>query len=587
VEFLFIFGAREEKMNIFNKIKQEIIDIIASLKSENIIKSDDNISAITLDSSRDPTHGDMACNAAMILAKNNGMKPQELASIIASRITNIKGVVSAEVAGAGFINIKLKSDIWYEVIESILKLGKNYGDSDIGANERINLEYVSVNPTGPMHIGHARAAVFGDALAGLLKKCSYDVVKEYYINDAGNQIDVLAATCFLRYKEALGEKINTDDMGYPGEYLIDVGVALKEQYADKLLHMQIDERVKIIKEFAVRAMMENIRGDLSQMGIFHDIFTSEYKLHQEKKIDQALEILKSKDLIYRGILEAPKGKLLEDWEEREQLLFKSSQFGDDTDRALQKSDGSWTYFGAELAYVGDKLARGFKNLIMVLGADHGGYVKRTAALVKALSDSKAGIDIKLCQMVKFVKDGQPLKMSKRAGNYITVSDVVEMVGKDAIRFMMLIKKNDMALDFDVEKVREQSKDNPIFYVQYAHARCQSIIRLSTQKLDDNYQVLKKITSDAEIDLIKLLANWPKMVEAAAYHHEPHRIVFYLQELASSFHSLWNRGKDQKDMRFIIENDDELSKARLMMVHAVAGVIASGLSILSIEPVNEM
>jgi arginyl-tRNA synthetase len=574
-------------MNIFNKLKQEIIDIIIQLKSENIIKFADNISAITIDSSKNPAHGDIATNAAMVLAKNNTIKPQDLAAIIATRMAKIKYVISTDIAGAGFINIKLDNQIWYEVVESILKSGTHYGDSNIGDNKRINLEYVSVNPTGPMHIGHARAAVFGDALAGLLKKCSYDVTKEYYINDAGNQIDALADTCFLRYKEALGEEVNKDEMTYPGEYLIDVGLLLKDKYSTKLLNIEQNERVKLIKEFAINAMMDLIKEDLAQMAIFHDIFTSEHKLHLEKKVDQALEILKSKNLIYKGVLEAPKGKLLEDWEERQQLLFKSSEFGDDTDRALQKSDGSWTYFGAELAYVSDKLLRGFDSLIMVLGADHGGYVKRTCALVKALSDSGAEIDIKLCQMVKFVKDGQPLKMSKRAGNYITVRDVVEMVGKDAMRFMMLIKKNDMALDFDVEKVREQSKDNPIFYVQYASARCHSIIRLSPQKLDDNYCLLKKITSDAEINLIKLLATWPKIVEAAALHREPHRIVFYLQELAASFHNLWNRGKDQKDMRFIIENDDEISKARLMIVHGVAIVIASGLAVLSIDPVNEM
>lgn len=574
-------------MNIFNRIKQEIINIIIQLKSEQIIQYDDNIGSIALEISKNPLHGDMATNAAMVLAKNNKMKSHDLASIIACRITKIKNVISAEVAGAGFINITLDNQIWHEIVQSILILKKNYGDSNIGNNQEVNLEYVSVNPTGPMHIGHARAAVFGDVLAMLLKKCSYKVTKEYYINDAGNQIDILAHSCLLRYKEAIGEKINLSEMGYPGEYLINVGLLLKAQYGDKLLHIEKVEQLQIIKKIAVEIMMQIIKNDLAQMGIFHDIFTSEHQLHQEKKIDQALEILSSKNLIYRGILAAPKGKISEDWEEREQLLFKSSQFGDDTDRALQKSDGSWTYFGAELAYVNDKLSRGFKSLIMILGADHGGYIKRTKALVKALSDNKVEIDIKLCQMVKFVKNAQPLKMSKRAGNYITTKDVLEIVGKDAVRFMMLVKTNDMALDFDIEKVKEQSKDNPVFYVQYAYARCQSIIRLSPQKLDNNYKVLDKITSNLELDLIKFLAIWPKVVETAAIYKEPHRIVFYLQELAANFHSLWNKGKDQKDMKFIIENDDELSKARLMIIYAISYVIASGLSVLNIDPANEM
>jgi arginyl-tRNA synthetase len=571
-------------MNIYHYIKEDIINIVQQLKSHSMLSQLQALDNLTLEAPKDATFGDMSTNVAMVLAKQNNLKPKELAEIIANKIQGLPKVESVVVAGAGFINITLKKDVWYLVIKDILQAGRSYGDSNLGKNEKINLEYVSVNPTGPMHIGHARAAVFGDALAMLLIKCGFEVTKEYYINDAGKQIDYLAESTFLRYQQIHGMEVEFGENMYPGEYLISVAAALTAKYQANLLdYASPAEIMPLIKPFVIEAMMNLIKTDLADLGIVHDVFTSEESLHKQNKIEQAVAILVEKDLVYHGVLELPKGKSAKDWEERKQLLFKSTVFGDDIDRALQKSDGSWTYFAADLAYILDKVERGFNSMIMVLGADHIGYTKRTKAATNALTT--AVIDVKICQLVKLMRDGAPFKMSKRSGNFITLRDVLELVGKDAMRFMMLIRKNDQEIDFDVVKVQEQSKDNPIFYVQYAHARCQSIIRSSTVNL--THEVLHHLVADEELQLIKFLALWPKIVEASAINHEPHRVVFYLQELAALFHSLWHKGKTNKDFRFIIAENDDLSLARLMLIKSVAIVIASALAVLNIEPINEM
>jgi arginyl-tRNA synthetase len=583
------------KMNIFEQIRQIIIDSLNQLASDGKITSNLNYENITAEPPKDKSHGDVATNVAMVLAKPCGQNPKQLAELILPLLLKNDDIENVTIAGPGFINIKLKTGVWLDSIKTIIESKKDYGNNNLGKNQKINLEYVSVNPTGPMHVGHARGAVFGDCLALLLLKCGYQVTKEYYINDAGGQIDVLARSCYLRYLQALGEEVTIGEGLYPGEYLIIVGEGLKQQYGSDLKFMDEHQWLPIVKQYAVDAMMAIIKSDLAELGVYHDVFTSELKLHQQNKIVESVEILNKKSLVYKGLLDAPKGKLQEDWEMREQLLFKATEFGDDIDRPLQKSNGDWTYFGAEIAYVNDKLLRGYNLLIMVLGADHGGYVKRTKAAVSALSDNRATIDIKICQLVNFMQNNEPMKMSKRAGSYVTVHDVIEMVGKDALRFMMLTRKNDMVMDFDIDKVKEQSKDNPVFYVQYAHARCQSILRNArddfplshTRFLERNYDDLKHLISEYELELIKFLASWPRIVESAAIHYEPHRIVFYLLDLAALFHGLWNKGKEDKSLRFIINSNLELSTARLLLVQAVTTVIASGLFVLNIEPANEM
>jgi arginyl-tRNA synthetase len=582
-------------MNIFNIIHQNIIDVIKALQTASQLPDSLNLSNITVEPPKEGSkHGDIATNAAMVLAKPTGKTPQVLAELIAVELRKVDIIKQVEIAGPGFINIILDQKIWYSVIVSAINAGLGYGNSNIGKGAKVNLEYVSANPTGPMHIGHARGAVFGDALALLLIKAGFSVTKEFYINDAGGQIDTLAKSAYLRYLESLGEQISIEDGLYPGDYLLAVGDSLKTQYGEKLKHMTSEEAIKEIKPFAVDEMMALIKADLLELGIKHDIFFSEKTLHDNKKIEEVVAILEDKGLVYRGILEAPKGKKPEDWEEREQLLFKTTAFGDDIDRPLQKSNGDWTYFAAELAYIKNKLERGFDNLVMVLGADHGGYVKRTKAAVKALSDNPVGIEIKLCQLVQFMQHGEPMKMSKRAGTYITVRDVNDAVGKDIIRFMMLTRKNDMPMEFDIEKVMEQSKDNPVFYVQYAHARSKSILRNAANSIPDIHTKianlkdirLELLKDGEELALIKMLANWPRIVELAAVHYEPHRIAFYLYDLASAFHSLWNAGRENKDLRFITEIED-LSLARITLIRAVVTVIASGLFVLGVEPVEEM
>jgi arginyl-tRNA synthetase len=581
-------------MNLFNSIRADIISIVTNLSQHHNWPVQDYAS-ITVEIPKDPTHGDMATNAAMVIANQAKIPPRKIAELITEQLQNHDYIEKVEIAGPGFINLTLKLSKWQEQLKIILTLGNDYGSCDIGKGIKLNLEYVSSNPTGPMHIGHARGAVFGDALAALLKKCQYEVTKEFYVNDAGKQIDVLAESLYIRYANLCGKNLSLPEYCYPGEYIIEAAKILHEQYKTTLLEYTKEQWLPLLRKFAVEQMLVLIRHDLAELGIKHDVFFHESQLHEQKKIEESIALLKSKNLVYRGILEAPKGKLPEDWEEREQLLFKSTEFGDDSDRPLQKSDGSWTYFAAELAYLKDKIDRGFSDLIFVLGADHGGYVKRTKAACAALSDNKCQIDIKLIQIVNFLKDGMQLKMSKRAGNFIAVQDITEMVGKDVVRFIMLTRKNDMTLDFDVEKVVEQSKDNPVFYVQYAHARTHSILRNATQLMPDVFNILKDLgkvdfsllSSITEINLIKLLSYWPRQIELAARHHEPHRIAFFLQQVAAEFHAFWNRGKESHDLRFIIEDNPSLTAARLTLVLAVAKIIASGLEIIGVKAINEM
>ena len=583
-------------MNIFSNVRSDIIQIVETLEKQGTLPSGLPTVAITAEPPKEQSHGDIATNAALALAKFAGKPPRELAETIAAELRKLPYVTKADIAGPGFINLTLMLATWQHTLTDVLEHGIGYGNSTIGEGKKINLEYVSVNPTGPMHIGHARCAVYGDALSLLLLKAGYDVTKEYYINDAGSQIDTLARSAYLRYREASGETISAIPEGlYPGDYLVHTGESLFSHYQKRLLDMDESEWLPLVREFATDSMMALIKNDLLSIGIQHDIFTSEKRLHEQSKIDEAVATLTEKKLVYRGVLEPPKGKKPDDWEEREQTLFRSTDFGDDCDRPLKKSDGSWTYFAADIAYALDKINRGYDSLILVLGADHSGYRKRMEAAVEALSNKRVDIDIILCQLVNFVQDGEPLKMSKRAGNYITVHDVLDIVGKDILRFIMLTRKNDMVMDFDLEKVREQSKDNPVFYVQYAHARVQSILRNAQTELPEAVSLLSKLpknllerlSSPHELKLIRLIASWPRIVETAALHHEPHRIAFYLQDLAAEFHGLWNRGNDDKSLRFIIPGDSELTAARLALVKSVAIIVASGLFIFNVEPAQEM
>lgn len=581
-------------MNLFRVILENLVSIanqIATEQSWNL----EGLNAISVEIPKDPTHGDMATNIAMIVANKVKQPPKIVANLITEKLLANQYIHKVEIAGPGFINITIHKHVWQDQLRHIINLGMDFGKSDIGARRRINVEYVSTNPTGPMHIGHSRGAVYGDALAALLDKCQYDVQKEFYVNDAGNQIDLLALSVFVRYQQICGVKIDLPEKCYPSDYVIDVAKKLLDKYSDSLLGYEESVWMPLIKKFAVEEMMTLIRNDLSLIGVEHEIFAYETELHENNKIQEAVDLLAQHNLIYRGILEPPKGKLLEDWEEREQLLFRSTDFSDDSDRPLQKSTGAWTYFAAELAYVKDKIDRGFDELIMVLGADHGGYVKRTKAACKALSNNKVEMDIKLVQMVNYIKDGQPLKMSKRAGNFVAVEDIVELVGKDVIRFIMLLRKNDVVLDFDLDKAIEHSKDNPVFYIQYAHARAYSIIRNCNELIPEAVEMLDNIDdidlsllcTQAEIDLIKLLAYWPKQVEIAALHREPHRVAFYIQQVAAEFHAFWNRGKDAHDMRFIIEGNTSLTAARLTLVLATAKIIEGALAIIGVKAIKEM
>jgi arginyl-tRNA synthetase len=560
------------------------------------------LSRIVVEPPRDPTHGDMAANAAMVLAKDAGKKPRELAESIAEKLRADDKVASVSVAGPGFINLNLKPHVWSEELRLVLGAGSEYGRSNTGKGETANVEYVSANPTGPMHVGHGRGAVFGDALANLLAFAGYTVTREYYINDAGAQVDVLARSVFLRYREALGENIGAIPEGfYPGDYLKPVGGELAAEYAAKLSTMKEAEWLPIVRAKAVAMMMDGIRDDLAALNIHFDVFFSERSLIEGRRDEVGATIagLRKSGEVYEGRLPPPKSGAIEDWEDREQTLFRSTEFGDDVDRPLKKSDGSYTYFATDITYHKSKLDRGFQHLIDVWGADHGGYVKRMQAAVTAISGGKADLDVKLVQLVRLLRAGEPVKMSKRAGEFVTLREVVEEVGRDAVRFDMLYRKNDAVLDFDLAKVIEHSRDNPVFYVQYGHARGQSVFRNAREEMPDLPEAaparaallklapLDRLSDPGEISLLRRIALYPRTIEAAAAAHEPHRIAFYLYELASEFHAHWTRGKDLPHLRFIIQNDRETTVARLAMVEGIVTVIASGLALLGVSAPEEM
>ncbi|RUU00535.1 arginine--tRNA ligase [Mesorhizobium sp. USDA-HM6] len=584
-------------MNIFADFNARIVKAVEALDLKDKDGGTLDLSRIAVEPPRDASHGDLATNAAMVLAKPTGQNPRALAEKLTEALRADADIASADVAGPGFVNLRLKDGFWQAHLAVLLGEGRNYGRSKIGGGRKANVEYVSANPTGPMHVGHCRGAVVGDTLANLMAFAGYDVTKEYVINDAGSQIDVLGRSAMLRYREALGEEIGEIPPGlYPGDYLVPVGQALAEQFGLGLLEMPADEALAIVKDRTVDAMMAMIREDLALLNVHHDVFFSERTLHADnaKKIRAAIADLTLKGHIYKGKLPPPKGEKPDDWEDREQTLFRSTAVGDDIDRALVKSDGSFTYFAADVAYLKDKVERGFVDLIYVLGADHGGYVKRLEALARAVAGDTVKLTVLLCQLVKLFRDGEPVRMSKRSGDFVTLRDVVEEVGRDPIRFMMLYRKNDAPLDFDFAKVTEQSKDNPVFYVQYASARCHSVFRQASEQLgeanfDRNRLVasVAALTDEGEIGLIRKLAEYPRLIESAALALEPHRLAFYLYDLASSFHAHWNRGTDNPDLRFVKVNDPQLTYARLGLVQAVSDVLTSGLTLIGADAPTEM
>lgn len=576
-------------MNIFNKLKHDIITASTQLYNNSEIANNASI-----ETPKDSFNGDLSSNIAMIIAAKENIPPREVALKFKEILNELPYIASIEIAGPGFINFTIKADSWHTAIEDILQNESKFFEIDIDKNKNINIEYVSANPTGPMHIGHARGAVYGDVLANILKKVGYPVTKEYYVNDAGSQINDLVSTVILRYREALGEKIIITDGLYPGEYLIPVGQALAKEYGDKLLSMDEPERFRIVKNFAIQKMLDLNKEDLKELGVKHDIFFSEQTLHDNGEIEKTVKLLTDMGLIYEGSLPAPKGKVHAEWENRTQELFKSTKYGDDQDRPIKKADGSWTYFASDLAYAKDKIDRGANHLIYVLGADHSGYVKRIEAIVKALGKEQVKVDVKICQLVNFVENGMPVKMSKRLGTFASVQDVNNAVGKDIIRFMMLTRENNKTLDFDLVKVKEQSKENHIFYVQYAHVRTLSILSKAMETIPQSYNSfeagtydLSLLSSEEEIEIIKLLASWTKTLETSAKYFEPHRVAFYLINLASKFHALWNFGKENNDYRFIIENNEELTTARLALAKAIQKIIASGLEVIGVEPMERM
>ncbi|WP_298261320.1 arginine--tRNA ligase [Bradyrhizobium sp.] len=562
-----------------------------------------DLSRVVVEPPKDPTHGDVATNAAMVLAKEAKAKPRDLAERIAGRLRAEEIVASVDVAGPGFINLTLKPAVWTDTLCVIMRAGRAYGKSAVGAAEKVNVEYVSANPTGPMHVGHCRGAVFGDALASLLELAGSDVTREYYINDAGAQVDVLARSAFLRYREALGEDIGGIPEGlYPGDYLKPVGQALAAEHGKSLLAKPESEWLPLVRAKAIDMMIEAIKDDLAALNIRHDVFFSERSLNAggHSRVAATIDFLRAKGDVYEGRLPPPKGAPVDDYEDRQQTLFRATAFGDDVDRPLLKSDGSYTYFASDIAYHKDKFDRGFHNLVDVWGADHGGYIKRVEAAIKAVTGGKAALDVKIVQLVRLLRNGEPVKMSKRSGDFVTLREVVDEVGKDAVRFMMLYRKNDAVLDFDLAKVIEQSRDNPVFYVQYGHARGHSIFRTAREEVlpdlpaEESARLaylaaapVERLVDPAELSLLRKLAVYPRAVEAAASAHEPHRIAFYLYDLASEFHALWTKGRDLPYLRFINNNDAEMTTARLAMVQGVVTVLASGLAVLGVGAPNEM
>ncbi|MFN2306363.1 MAG: arginine--tRNA ligase [Paracoccaceae bacterium] len=579
-------------MNLFADLRTVVLAALDDLVSGGMLPAGLDYANVTVEPPRDAAHGDMATNAAMVLAKPARANPRAIADALAAKLMDDDRVAVAEVAGPGFINMRLVDDAWLGIVSAALTQ-TGFGRSDLGANRKVLVEYVSANPTGPLHVGHTRGAVFGDALASLLDFAGYDVTREYYINDGGAQVDVLARSVYLRYLEAHGQEVAFEDGTYPGDYLIPVGEALKDKVGDRFVGKGEEHWLDEVKTFAMDAMMDLIRGDLGLLGIEMDTYFSEKSLYGTGLIEAAITELDEKGLIYVGTLEPPKGKLPDDWEPREQTLFKSTAHGDDVDRPVKKSDGAWTYFAPDIAYHYDKVKRGYDALIDVFGADHGGYVKRMKAAVSALSDGKVPLDIKLTQLVKLYKNGEPFKMSKRAGTFVTLADVVEQVGPDVTRFHMLTRKNDAPLDFDFDKVTEQSKDNPVFYVQYAHARINSVLRKAQEAgIDVSQDALKaadlgKLGHEAERALMKSIAEWPRLIEIAAKGHEPHRIAFYLYDLASNLHALWNRGNDDPSLRFLQEDDIATTQSKIALIRSCQVVLAQGLGILGVTPAEEM
>ncbi|MFL5078155.1 MAG: arginine--tRNA ligase [Microvirga sp.] len=583
-------------MNIFRAFEARVGQALGRLAEGGKIPPGLDASRVLVEPPRDAAHGDLATNAALVLAKEARMNPRALAELLAGELRSDADIASAEVAGPGFLNLKLRPGVYREVMRAVLSQGKAFGrgERDGGA---VNVEFVSANPTGPMHVGHGRGAVFGDALANLLAFAGHRVAREYYINDAGAQVDVLARSAYLRYREALGEAIAIPEGLYPGDYLKPVGEALAARFGRSLVAMPEAEWLPVVRDAAIEAMMAMIRDDLAALAIRHDVFFSERSLAQGEtdQIRATIEDLRARGLIYEGRLPPPKGQPVEDWEDREQTLFRATAFGDDVDRPLLKSDGSYTYFAADIAYHRSKFERGFATMIDVWGADHGGYVKRMKAAVAAVTGGAAELDIKLCQLVRLLRAGEPVKMSKRSGDFVTLREVVDEVGRDAVRFMMLFRKNDATLDFDLAKVLEQSRENPVFYVQYAHARCASVFRQAQEGFPEADFApkrlaeadLSRLSDDAEADVLRLVAQYPRVVEAAAEAHEPHRIAFFLYDLAAAFHGLWNKGKDLPQLRFVNQNDQQSTEARLALVHVVRCVLVSGLAVLGVTAPDEM
>jgi arginyl-tRNA synthetase len=588
--------------HLFAEVLSRVLAACRALTEQGMLPAGLDLSRIVVEPPRDAAHGDMATNVAMVLAKDAKAKPRELADKIAALLRADDLVESVEIAGPGFINLTLKSSVWPAVLAAVLQQASAYGRTNSGRGEKINVEYVSANPTGPMHVGHCRGAVFGDALASLLQFAGYDVTREYYINDAGAQVDVLARSAFLRYREALGEAIGAIPEGlYPGDYLKPVGQALAAEHGDKLLQMHEAQWLPLVREKAINMMMAEIKEDLAALNIRHEIFFSERSLQGANggEVAAVIDGLRKRGLVYQGRLPRPKGAVDDDWEDREQTLFRSTDFGDDVDRPLLKSDGTFTYFASDIAYHRSKFDRGFKTMVDVWGADHGGYIKRVQAAIKAVTEGAGDLDVKIVQLVRLLRNGELVRMSKRSGDFVTLREVVDEVGADAVRFMMLYRKNDAVLDFDLAKVIEQSRDNAVFYVQYGHARGHSIFRNAREEFPEVLEDaaartawlagadLSRLNDPSEVGLLRRLALFPRLVESAAEAHEPHRVAFYLYDLASEFHALWTRGRDAPHLRFIIQNDAEMTKTRLALVQGVVSVIASGLAILGVQAPDEM
>ena len=575
-------------MNIFLHFRNLIHNAVEASYPK-VLSSDE----IKVEYPKNQEYGDLSSNVSIIIAKKKKLNPKSIAQELLSTLLKNEEILQISIEGAGFLNFRLKTNFWHQFLKKLVNLGYNYPKMDIGNNERINIEFVSANPTGPLHLGHAKGAIFGDTIANLLTKCGYQVTREFYINDAGNQIKNLSKSLDIRYKQLLGEKIELDKDCYPGEYIIDLAKILKHEFENKLSNLKQDDKQEFLKNFAVEKILKIIKNDLSKLGVIHDCFISEKKLIEENKVKHCIDLLKTKDLLYKGILDKPKGEASEDWESKEQILFRSTNFGDDIDRAVIKSNGEYTYFASDMAYHLDKIERGFNNMILLLGADHIGYKKRLISAVTALSDGNAKLNIKVCQLVKLLRNGQQVKMSKRSGNFILLEKVIDEIGSDALRFAVLSKSSDTLLEIDVEKLKQQNKDNPIFYVQYASARTRSILRKAKDIGVDINNILNKeidlalLTSEYDLSLIKILALYPKILASCLNTLDPHKITYYLYDLACKFHQIWSKGTKEEDIKFIVEDNINLTEARIFLAHSVKLVITSGLEILGIKALEKM